>query len=241
MDPSQRSELPSERRIDCTEGTERFSRTAKCRITLMQRDVIKMLLDNDIPDPFAELTAFEQLTEYFGSLDVGEAQISDPFVFSPAAGTRTLSDNHRQNYRQRSNSSTRSWLRKIFTERTPAACITNTRVFSHAQITFVLVAQAQSTNCSVIFVRMKRVCHLVSHLPHLTSSPPQHEAPPGQHDLLQDDTVHRAHLPEPIQSTSSANEPLSHVNYESGGNPRNTSLTGCEAKELATKRACDNF
>ena len=59
----------------------------------------------------------------------------------------------------------------------------------------------------------------------LSSSPPQHAAPPGQHDLLQDDTVHRAPLPEPIQSTSSANEPLSHVNYESGGNPRNTSPT----------------
>ena len=42
-----------------------------------------------------------------------------------------------------------------------------------------------------------------------------------QHDLLQDDTVHRA----AIQSTSSANEPLSHVNLESGGNPRNTSPT----------------
>ena len=34
------------------------------------------------------------------------------------------------------------------------------------------------------------------------------------------DTVHRAPLPEPIQSTSSANEPLSRVNYESGRNPR---------------------
>ena len=72
-------------------------------------------------------------------------------------------------------------------------------------------------------------------LPHLlTSSPPQHEAPPGQHDLPQDDTVHRAPLPEPFQSTSSANGPLSHENYECGGNPRNTSPTGCEPKELAT-------
>ena len=63
-------------------------------------------------------------------------------------------------------------------------------------------------------------------LPHLLfSSPSQDEAPPGQHDLLQDDTVHRAPLPEPKQSTSSADEPLSHVNYESGGNPRNTSPT----------------
>ena len=72
-------------------------------------------------------------------------------------------------------------------------------------------------------------------LPHLLSaSPPQHDAQPGQHDLLQDDTVHRAPLPEPTQSTSSANEPLSHVNYESGGNPCDTSPTGCEPKESAT-------
>ena len=62
--------------------------------------------------------------------------------------------------------------------------------------------------------------------PHfLSSSLPQHEAPLGQHDLLQDDTVNRALLPKPVRSTSSANEPLSHVNYESGGNPRNTSPT----------------
>ena len=65
-------------------------------------------------------------------------------------------------------------------------------------------------------------------LPHLlSSSPPQHEAPLGQHDFLQDDTGHRAPLPEPIQSTSSANEPLSHVQYVCGGNPRNTSPTVC--------------
>ena len=61
-------------------------------------------------------------------------------------------------------------------------------------------------------------------LPHLlSSSPPKHEAPPGQHDLLQDDTVHGAPLPEPTESTSSANEPLSHVNHESGGIPRKAS------------------
>ena len=62
---------------------------------------------------------------------------------------------------------------------------------------------------------------------HIFSFPvyPQHEAPTGQHDLLQDDTVHRALLQEPIQSTSCACEPLSHVNYESGRNPRNTCPT----------------
>ena len=85
-------------------------------------------------------------------------------------------------------------------------------------------------DCSVIIVRMKRVCHPVSHVISLLvstspSSPPQHEAPPGQHDLLQDDTLHRTPLPEPIQSTSSSQEPLSNVNCESGGNPRTKTPT----------------
>ena len=61
----------------------------------------------------------------------------------------------------------------------------------------VLVAQ-DVMSCS-IFVHMKRVCHPVSHVISLlvstSSSPPQHDAPPGQHDVVQDDTVHRALLP----------------------------------------------
>ena len=85
---------------------------------------------------------------------------------------------------------------------------------------------------SVIWPAMSSLCWSLHHL--LSSSPPQHEAPPGQHNLLQDDTVHRAPLPEPVQSTSSADETLSHVNYESGVNPRSTSPTGYEPKELET-------
>ena len=92
--------------------------------------------------------------------------------------------------------------------------------------------QLRCLSCS-IFVRIKESvirsamsspCWSPPHL--LPSSPPQHEAPPGQHDILQDDTVHRASLPKPIRSTSSADEPPSHFNYESSGNPRNTSPTG---------------
>ena len=49
---------------------------------------------------------------------------------------------------------------------------------------------------------MSPPCWSLSHL--VSSSPPQHEAPPGQHDLLQDDTVHRAHLQKPFRSTRSA-------------------------------------
>ena len=83
-------------------------------------------------------------------------------------------------------------------------------------------------SCS-IFVRIKIVCHPVSHVISLlvsTSSSPQHEAPPGQHDPLQDDTVHREPLPKTTRSKSNAKEPLSHVNYESGGNLRTNTPTG---------------
>ena len=94
------------------------------------------------------------------------------------------------------------------------------------------VINVRHANGSVIQSAMSSPCWSLPHV--LTSSPPQHVAPPGQHDLLQEDTAHRAPLPEPVQSTSSANEPLSHVNFECGGNPRKTSPTGYEPKELAT-------
>ena len=68
------------------------------------------------------------------------------------------------------------------------------------------VLVAQDVMSRSIFVRMKIVGHLVTHvtpcwsLLHLLSpNPPQHEGPLGQHDLLQDDTVHRAPLPKPIR------------------------------------------
>ena len=108
----------------------------------------------------------------------------------------------------------------------------------------VLVARelngSMCLSCS-IFVRIKIVCHPVScvisscwSLPYLLSSSPQHEEPPGQHDLLQDDTVHREPLPKTTRLESNAKEPLSHVNYESGGNLRTTTPTGNEPKDLAT-------
>ena len=89
----------------------------------------------------------------------------------------------------------------------------------------VLVAQARiaaSSLCarkeSVIWSAMSSPCWSLPHL--LSSRPPQHEAQPGQHDLLQDNPVHQAPLPKTIRSTSSAKEPLSHV--------RNTSSTSEE-------------
>ena len=74
---------------------------------------------------------------------------------------------------------------------------------------------------------MKRVCHPVSHvISLLVSTSPALFQPTTNTEhhldsttLLQGDTVHRAPLPEPLKWTSSAKEPLSHINYESGGNP----------------------
>ena len=70
---------------------------------------------------------------------------------------------------------------------------------------------------------MSSLCWSLPHL--LSSSLPQHQAPPGQRDLLQEDTVHQEPLSqEPLPnapwSESDVKEPLSHINYESGGNPR---------------------
>ena len=121
----------------------------------------------------------------------------------------------------------------------------NSTVFSQAQITYALVAQELKDpglqrhrwaheNSSVIWSAMSSPCWSLPHP--LTSSPSQHEAQPGQHDLFQDDTAHRAPLPAPIQSKSSADEPLSHANHESGRNPRKTSPAGYEPKELATSK-----
>ena len=104
---------------------------------------------------------------------------------------------------------------KLYTDYTPVACIMNNTVFSQAR-TWNACLWFKMSWVAASFVRMRIVCYPVSRviscwslLHFLTSGPPKHEAPPWQHDLLQDDTVHRAPLPEPIQSTSSAEEPLS--------------------------------
>ena len=135
-------------------------------------------------------------------------------------------------------------MRFLYTEYTPVACIMNNTVFltstDHIWCLWLKSLTAQEVerhHCalkkkSVIWSAMSSPCWSLPHL--LTSSRPQHEAPPGQHDLLRDDSVHRAPLPEPIQSTSSANEPLSHVNFESRRNPRNTFPTGFEPNDPAT-------
>ena len=98
---------------------------------------------------------------------------------------------------------------------------------------------AQDESCIIIVCIKKSLsssqpCHLFAGLYLIFSHPVRHnkEAPLGQHDLLQGDTVHRA-LPEPVQS-STANEPLSHVNYERGQKPaQHLSHKGRESTDCA--------
>ena len=93
------------------------------------------------------------------------------------------------------------------------------------------------TGCSVIFVRMKRICHRVLHmshpcwlLPHLhfttsTSSPsftllssttPEHAAQSEQHDLLQPHPVHHQPLHEiQVEKRRYQEEPLCSENLQS--------------------------
>ena len=76
------------------------------------------------------------------------------------------------------------------------ACITDTTVISQAPTTFVLVAQArfQRHHCAhETSLPSGQQCHRLACLYRVSSSP-QHEAPPGRHDRLQDNDVHRALL-----------------------------------------------
>ena len=131
--------------------------------------------------------------------------------------------------------------RGVYTEYTPAALHHE----QHSLLTSTdmkCVLMAQGTNCSIIFVRINITQSVIRSamssscwsLPHLLSSSPQHEAPPGQHDLLQDDPVPGEPLPKTTWSESNAKEPLSHINYESGGNLRPNTPTGYEPKEPKT-------
>ena len=112
------------------------------------------------------------------------------------------------------------------------------------------------TDCSVIFVRLKIFCYLVrtclihlllSHRPFTTSTSsssitlpstttPEHAVQSGQHDLLQEHSVHhQAHLHALPVEKQRHQEPLWRENQQSAGNLRKTFSTGNEPKELATK------
>ena len=106
------------------------------------------------------------------------------------------------------------------------------------------IARALLKNCSVIFVRMKRFCHLVrtclalccsltcrapraNLLPHSLFLLPRHQNT-HQH------TVHHQPLPERPVEKQRHQGPLWRENQRSVGNPRNTFSTGDESTEVAT-------
>ena len=112
------------------------------------------------------------------------------------------------------------------------------------------ILRACLKNC--IFVRLKRVCHLVrtcltllllSHLPFTTSTSsssftlpstttPEHALQSGQHDLLQEHQVHHQPLQDLPVDERRHQEPLWRETLQSGGNPRKTFSTGYEPKSL---------
>ena len=99
--------------------------------------------------------------------------------------------------------------RRVYTEYTPVECIMNNTIFSqtrtwNARLWLKLNGSGlRRHHCAhEKSLSSGQPCHLFGGLPHLlTSIPPQHETQPGEHDFLQDDTVHRAPLPELVQST----------------------------------------
>ena len=97
-----------------------------------------------------------------------------------------------------------------------------------------------------IFVRLKRICHLVLHmshpllfsyLPFTTNNPPssftlpftttqEHEAQRAQHEQLREHPVHHAHLQAPSVDKLRHQESLWREDLQSSGNPRTTTPTG---------------
>ena len=106
-----------------------------------------------------------------------------------------------------------------------------------------------------IFVRLRRVCHLVWFMTHpcwllprlsfttstssssftlASTTTPEHAQQSGQYDLLQEHPVHHQPLQEQQVQKHRYQEPPCRENQQSGGNPRNTLSIGYEPKELAT-------
>ena len=91
---------------------------------------------------------------------------------------------------------------------------------------------------------------LFSHLPFTTSTSSssftlpstttqEHAAQPVQHDQLREHPVHHAHLQAPSVEKLRHRESLWRENLQSGGNPRTTTPTGYEPKELTVSRIED--
>ena len=119
----------------------------------------------------------------------------------------------------------------VYTEYTPVACIMNNfSLLTSTDHTCACGSRFKSLtaqDCSVIIARMKigqssgQSCHLLAPLFHTFSLPVHHNT---KHHL--DKTFSMTTTSSRTYTvTSSADEPLSHANYESGRNPRNTSPT----------------
>ena len=112
-----------------------------------------------------------------------------------------------------------------------------------------------------IFVRLKRICHLVLfmshpllffHLPFTTSTSSssftlpstttqEHTAQSVQQDQLQEHPVHLAHLQALPVDKLRHQESLWRENLQCGGNPRTTTPTSYEPKELATFSRIEDY
>ena len=125
----------------------------------------------------------------------------------------------------------------MYTECTPTACMTYIQSSHKHARTRMRACGSRCLSC-IIFVRLKEsvirsaISSRCWSLPHLlTSHLPQHEAQPGLHDLLRDDTEHQEsfHFFQKRhcrKATLGRNAKLknhsSHINYESAGNVRRT-------------------
>ena len=93
---------------------------------------------------------------------------------------------------------------------------------------------------------------LFSHLPFTTSTSfssftlpstttQEHALQSGQHDPLQEQPAHHKHLQALPVAKQRHQESLWRENMQSGGNPRTTTPTGCEPKELATVSRIEDY
>ena len=112
------------------------------------------------------------------------------------------------------------------------------------------------TDCGVIFVRLRRICHLVrtcltlccslacrlprAHLPHSLFLLPRHQNTQHNRDntTISKYTQGIMNFSRLSQSTSRA---IRRENLPSGGNPRKTTPAGYEAKELATVSRTEDY
>ena len=123
-------------------------------------------------------------------------------------------------------------------------------------------AWLKSHGSHFVVVRLKRICHLVLHMSHPCWSLPhppfttskssssftlpstttqEHEAQPVQQEPLREHPVHHAHLQAPSVDKLRHQESLQREDLQSGGNPRTTTPTGYEPKELATVSRIEDY